>query len=201
MDLQQLRSRVQQELSPTRFDHVEGVVQSARQLAQHYRIDAEKAQYAAWIHDIAREWTSLKLQQMAKSFHIESSFLEVPDVLHGPIASFLARDWFGVTDEDVRNAIYYHTTGRPKMSPLEQVVFVADAIEPGREYPGVDALRVLAHTNLELAVGTAMDSSIRYLLLKHRVIFPLTILARNYIWDSLSGHDDLSMIRNELGGN
>jgi predicted HD superfamily hydrolase involved in NAD metabolism len=82
-------------------------------------------------------------------------------VLHGPIAAaFLERE-FGIDDEEIADAIRYHTTGRPGMGLLEQVVCLADAVEPGRAYPGVERLRQLAFQDLDLALAEMFDSTLR----------------------------------------
>ncbi|OFW78037.1 MAG: metal-dependent phosphohydrolase [Alicyclobacillus sp. RIFOXYA1_FULL_53_8] len=182
---QQIRERVRTELSARRFVHTQGVVDTAVELAQRFGGDIEKARMAAWIHDLAREWSADKLQQFAERIEIPSGFALIPALLHGPIAASLAPEWFDVHDEDVLNAVRFHTTGRVGMSKLEMIICLADAIEPGRNYPEVDRIRQIAQTDLQFALAESFDSTIRYLIETQQSIFPLTVMARNEFWDQV----------------
>jgi predicted HD superfamily hydrolase involved in NAD metabolism len=185
MDESSIRLKVQKELSPRRFQHVCGVVQMAEELAKRFGTDVEKARLAAWIHDYAREWPVERLTQTAKEAGVDPSFFEVTELLHGPIAAANAPKWFGIEDEDVRNAVRYHTSGRPGMSLLEKIVCLADAIEPGRRYPGVEQLRQIAEHDLEEALARQIDGTIQFLIKSNQPIFPLTVLARNELWEQV----------------
>ncbi|RIV18888.1 HD domain-containing protein [Alicyclobacillaceae bacterium I2511] len=179
---QEIIDRVKRELSPSRWRHTQGVVETATILAERYSADVEASRVAAWIHDLAREWPLEKLQQYAEHVEIPSGFALIPDLLHGPIAAVLSRQWFGVNNADVENAIRYHTTGREGMSQLEMVLCLADSIEPSRSYPGVERLRKLAQQDMVQALAEAIDATLQYLLARHEAIFPLTVMARNDLW-------------------
>ncbi|MDQ0190503.1 bis(5'-nucleosyl)-tetraphosphatase (symmetrical) YqeK [Alicyclobacillus cycloheptanicus] len=178
MKEEEIRERVRQELSPARFAHVEGVVQTAAQLAERYGVDPARARTAAWLHDLAREWSVERLKHAAENIEIPSGFGLIPALLHGPIAASFAVEWYGV-DEDVANAIRFHTTGRVGMSTLEKIICLADAIEPGRAYPGVEELRAAAQKSLDLALLKSFDATLRYLIDRQQPIFTLTVMARN----------------------
>lgn len=182
MQEEEIRARVSQELSRERFTHVEGVVQTATALAVQYGVEVERARTAAWFHDIAREWPKERLLQVAENVEIPSGFALIPALLHGPIAASLAVEWYGV-DEDVANAIRFHTTGRLRMSILEKIICLADAIEPGRTYAGVDELRKDATQSLDLALAKSFDMTLRYLIDTQQPIFTLTVMARNEFWE------------------
>jgi predicted HD superfamily hydrolase involved in NAD metabolism len=180
-----MQERVRASLSPARYEHTVGVVETAEKLAERFGVDVQRARTAAWLHDIAREWSTEQLLQVAEQVEIPSGFASIPAVLHGPISAFLASEWFGVDDEDVKNAIRYHTTGRVGMSDLEKVIILADAIEPGRRYPGVDRIRELALRDLNVALAHSFDSTLLYLIKTHQPIFPLTVMARNELWEQV----------------
>lgn len=182
MEEKEVEERVRAELSSVRFAHTEGVVEAATELASRFGADIGDARVAAWMHDVAREWPGERLLQAAEHMEIPSGFALIPSLLHGPIAAGLAVEWFGV-EGSVADAIRYHTTGRVGMSLLEKVVCLADAIERGRDYPGVDEIRDDARRDLNLALAKSFDSSISYLLHKQRPIFPLTVMARNEFWE------------------
>lgn len=180
-----IREKVKEALSPRRFRHVEGVVQTAERLARIHGADPAKARLAAWIHDFCREWPQEQLIRMAKEYNVEDIYFEVTELLHGHIAAALAPREFGIADEEVLNASRYHTSGRKNMSLLEKVVFLADAIEPGRDYPAVEELRRVAEEDLDAALALSLDNTIEYLLKRREPIFPLTVVARNEIWRTL----------------
>lgn len=98
---------------------------------------------------------------------------------HSEVGAFVAEKDYGITDPDIINAIRFHTSVNEDMSLLEKIVCLADYIEPGRDFPGVDKIREKAQVSLEEGLVAGFDSTISLLLEKRRVIFPLTVLARN----------------------
>lgn len=176
-----LANDVKQALSPQRFQHVEGVVSTAVVLANAAHVPVEQAMQAAWLHDLAREWPRDRLLQVAETINIPSGFAAMPTLLHGPIAAHLGRATYGLTDEAILDAVRFHTTGRPQMTALDLVLFVADAIEPNRQYPGVDEIREAAQQSLAGAAQLSIDHTIRFLLEAGKPLFPLTILTRNWL--------------------
>lgn len=175
----QLQRAARKALSDRRFRHVQGVVETAVTLARHYHLPEEKAELAGWLHDLAREWPTERLAQEAEQIEVPSGFATIPMLLHGPVAAHMGRVEYGILDEDILNAVIYHTSGRMAMSELEKILFIADAVEPGRSYPGVDSIRQLAFSDLDSAVLRCLESSILYLLERGEPIFPLTVMARN----------------------
>ncbi|WP_245630164.1 bis(5'-nucleosyl)-tetraphosphatase (symmetrical) YqeK [Alicyclobacillus acidiphilus] len=166
-------------LSVQRFQHVEGVVASAEQLAQKYGVSVRKARTAAWLHDLAREWPREQLLSTVRTFPLPDGFEDVPALLHGPIAAHIGKTQFGILEEDILDAVRYHTTGRPNMTPLDLVLFVADAIEPGRTYGGVEEIREASQRSLEEAARISIDGTLRFMLDAKRPIVRLTVEARN----------------------
>jgi predicted HD superfamily hydrolase involved in NAD metabolism len=112
-------------------------------------------------------------------------YFEVTELLHGHIAAAIAPQEFGIEEQDVLNACRYHTSGRTNMSLLEKVVCLADAIEPGREYPAVEQIREMAKEDLNMALALSFDNTIEYLIKRRHPIFPLTVMARNEIWQAV----------------
>lgn len=179
--MEHLLDEAKARLSARRFAHVEGVVNTAGALAAKYRISVEKARIAAALHDIHREKQASELKMLAAEV---GAMLPGEDALtwHGPVtAARMAMD-FQIDDDEIAEAVAWHTIGHPEMGPLAQVLYVADAIEPGRNYAGVDQLRLAAETDLRLAVAVTADASIRYLLEKQLSIALSTVSLRNKMW-------------------
>lgn len=169
-------------IPPKRHAHVRGVVATAAELARRYAPDDEiRARLAGWIHDSAKHWSDDELMEFALSRGIELTEGErdVPMLLHGVVGYELANDVFGFDDAQLRSACALHTTGAPGMTTLDKIVFLADLIEPGRDFPGVDALRREAARNLDSAVLHSLDHTIRYLLDKGKLIDPRAFQLRN----------------------
>lgn len=183
MDEKTIAERVQAEMSQARFQHTQGVVEAAEVLAGRFGVDVEAARTAAWIHDVAREWPTEKLLQYAERVEIPSGFAVIPNLLHGPIGAAIAHEWFDVGNLDIANAIRYHTTGRVGMSQLEMILCLADGIEAGRNYPGIDDIRHWAELDLTYALAQSFDCTLTYLIKRNEPIFPLTVMARNDLWE------------------
>jgi predicted HD superfamily hydrolase involved in NAD metabolism len=183
MTLQEMKKKLEETLSFKRFKHSIGVMDTAVKLAKKYDEDKEKAAIAGILHDCARHIEGQKVFELCKRYGIEVNYITSlqPQLLHGPIGAALARDVYGVEDEDVIRAIDCHTTGKENMTLLDKIVFIADYIEPGRKFYGVEEIRDLAFKDLNKAVLLSLENTIRHILNKGILIHPDAINARNYI--------------------
>ena len=168
---------VEHMMSPKRWKHTLGVRQEAVRLAAlHDGINTLEAALAATLHDSAK---CLPFETMLNYAHkagiSDPTFLSSSAMLHGPVGAYIAKTQFFVEQEDVLNAITYHTVGRAKMSKLEQCIFVADATEPGREqYPGLKRLRKLADRSLEAAILLSLNLTKQYVLSTGKPFNPIS---------------------------
>ncbi|MCY0902975.1 MAG: bis(5'-nucleosyl)-tetraphosphatase (symmetrical) YqeK [Firmicutes bacterium] len=165
-------------LSAGRLRHVEGVVQTACDLARRFGANIEKAQTAAWLHDLYREESPATMRVLAG----EVGFVlpaGPPKTWHGPLCAALMMREFGIEDTEIRDAVAYHTVGNPTMPLLARVLYVADAIEPGRDYPAVALLRETAQTDLTLALARCADDAIAHLLSQQVDVSLVTVDMRN----------------------
>lgn len=174
---------VEGRLAPERLEHTRGVYAAARELAGLYHEDMEKTGLAAILHDGAKNLGGPALLSLARREGIIVDIVQqqAPDLLHGPMAAVLARNELGVDDPEVLQAISLHTTGAPHMTRLDKVVYLADYIEPGRRFQGVENLRELARRDLDQAVLGAMNGTLRYVIEQGWLIHPLTVEARNWL--------------------
>ena len=177
---------VEKRLPEKRRRHTYGVRDTAVLLAERYGADPKKAELAALCHDLYRYVEGAELADYVREFHLPERYLTSPNLAHSKIAAAVMKRDFGIEDEDLLNAVSYHTTGRAGMSLLEKIVFLADAIEPGRDYPGVGELRKTAEENLDSAVLQSLEGTIRFLEREHTPIDEDTIKARN----DLSGKEE-----------
>ncbi len=165
-----------------RKNHALRVAETAEKLAATHGADKDKVFIAGILHDIARDYSGKQLLESAEQFGIAVSDLErhCPVLLHGPVAAKIADARLHIEDKDVLQAIHQHTLAAPDMSLASKIVYLADAIEPGRQFNSIGELRELARYKLDSALLAAMDSGISYLLEKKEIIHPKTIEARNY---------------------
>ena len=169
-------------IAPNRITHVIGVVATADALANHYAPDAtQQARLAGWIHDAAKHWSDEELLAFASANGLRVTPAErtTPMLLHGAVGYELANAIFGFDDTLLRDACAYHTTGAPGMGKLAKIVFLADMIEPERDFPGVDVLRSEANQDLDVAVLHATDHTLRHLINRQKPADPRALLFRN----------------------
>ncbi|MGI6451366.1 MAG: bis(5'-nucleosyl)-tetraphosphatase (symmetrical) YqeK [Desulfitobacteriia bacterium] len=161
-----------------RFQHTIGVEVWATELAKKFGINTEKATLAALTHDLAKIYSQQEQLRLARDWNLLTyqEDLENPQVIHGRIAAYLLEHEYGITDEDILNAVANHTLGRPGMSPLEMLIYSADLTEPGRNFPGVDKLREKLYYDLKAGTLACVAHTIDYLVSTNKSVHPLTFL-------------------------
>lgn len=187
LDTNSIMEYLKNNISDKRYSHSINVSSTAERLAGLYGCDSGKAGIAGLVHDCARE---LGREQLLASIEkegiiVDRTTLKIKELLHGPAALNVCRRVFGIEDEEILNAVRYHTTGRENMTLLEKIIYLSDFIEPGRSFPGVEELRVLAGEDLDKALLMAFDSSIMYLVSRNGIIHTDTVLSRNYILEEV----------------
>jgi predicted HD superfamily hydrolase involved in NAD metabolism len=176
MNREHMLSLVRQHLTEQRYQHTLGVLESAIELARQYGADVEKAEQAAIFHDYAKFRNEKEMMQIIKDTpNMPQDLLHYhKELWHAPVGALLVRKEAGIKDDEVLKAIFYHTTGRPHMTLLEKIIYLADYIEPGRVFPGVDQVRALAKSNLNQALLSAMERTILFIEKKGESVYPLT---------------------------
>ncbi len=177
MELEPLRKSMKKVLSESRYRHSLEVEEVCYDLALIHGEDTLKAAIAGILHDCAKCMTDMELLQECEKYNLPITQVQrkQPYLLHASLGAVYAREKYGIRDEDILNAITYHTTGRPAMTKLEKIVYIADFIEPGRKpIPVLDEAREMAYRNLDEAVICIADNSLNYLKEKGVIIEPLT---------------------------
>lgn len=164
-------------LKKERYEHTLGVVAVAEELAGRYGEDEEKARLAALLHDCAKCMNQQELYEYCKmhKLQVNESEQKNRELLHAKVGACVAKETYGIADEDIRNAIFYHTTGRVNMTLLEQILYVADYIEPNRyKAPNLGEIRRLAFKDLDECTGRILEATLAYLRAGNEVIDPAT---------------------------
>ncbi len=164
--LREMEKKLKNELDDSRYRHTMGVMYTATCMAMAYNYDLKKAQVAGLLHDCAKCLSDKQKIKLCKKYKIKISKFEMnhPYLIHAKLGAFLASKNYGVKDQDILNAITYHTTGRENMSTLEKIVFIADYIEPGRHKAfRLDVIRKLAFHDLDECMYEILTDTLDYL--------------------------------------
>ncbi len=173
---------LEKRLKPSRFKHTCGVVETAGKMALHHGIDIHKTMVAAALHDYAKNMSPEALLEYAETHQIEvDSVMKVStELMHGLVGAKMVQFELGIEDQEILDAIAYHTIGRNQMSLMEKIVYLADAIEPGRsEYPGLEALRKIAYKDLDQGILASVTSTLNYVLERGFIIHPNSVALYN----------------------
>ena len=188
MDIKQIEKTLKGMLPERRLKHSLNVSKCAVKLSEIYKCDKEKAEIAGLVHDCAKYFTDEQIEDSIKRFNVELDPLEVNNIAlsHSVIGSYVVVDIFSIKDEEIINAIKYHTTGKENMSLLEKIIYMADLIEEDRNFPRVEELRELTYSGkLEEALLLSFNNTIKFVIDNNQLIHPRTIKARNYILEEL----------------
>ncbi len=173
---QDLLDRIETQLKPKRFKHVQRVEATAIELARENGVDVEKASIAGLTHDYAKQRPDEDFIQAIHDYRLNPGLLDYGNAIwHGVVGAELVKRELGITDEDILNAIRHHTTGAVYMTPLEQIVYMADYIEPARDFPGVEEARQITHHDLATGVAFQAKHTLAYLVDKDKPVYPKSI--------------------------
>ena len=185
LTIEEMRTLLQQSLKPKRYEHSLRVYETALKMAAHYRADEKKVALAALIHDCGRQIPKEDSAAKAKELGIAVDPVEEaqPILLHAKLGVYYAIHKYGVdaNDKEILDAIRYHSTGKADMTDTAKIVFLADLIEPGRDFEGVEAIREASFQDLDRGMFLSYDNTIRYLLEDGLLIHPDAIAGYNQL--------------------
>lgn len=177
-DVEHLKSKLLKALTKSRYNHSTNVSESAVQLALEYGVDVQKAEVAGLMHDCAKCYSNIKKRKLAKKYGMmDKIYQRKPDLAHAEIGAAVAKEQYGIEDEEILSAIQKHTTGAEEMSLLDEIIYLADIIEVDRDFEGVDELRRLASIDLHQAVMMAMKQTVEHIKKKNGEVHPRTLMA------------------------
>lgn len=168
VDLKKLRNAMEKELNAKRFEHTLSVAYTAAALAMVYEVDVNKAITAGMLHDCTKCYSGKKLIAFCKKHHLPMNETEAQNpsaLLHAKAGSHFAKIKYDIEDEDILNAIRYHTTGRPGMSDLEKIIYIADYIEPSRKHAAnLTQIRRMAFQDMNNTLCKILEDTLSYLM-------------------------------------
>lgn len=166
-DIAHIRKEMESILSSKRYIHTLGVAYTASCLAMAHGEPMEHAMVTGLLHDCAKSMHGSELVAICEKSHLRMTAVERSNptaLLHAKVGAYLAEHKYGVTEEDMLNAIRYHTTGRPDMSKLEKILYIADYIEPGRkQIAELEMIRRIAYQDLDWTMEKILANTLAYL--------------------------------------
>ena len=182
-ELKKISKRLSKILKEDRYEHTLGVMYTSAALAMRYGADIQKSMTAGLLHDCGKYLPPKEQIRLCekKKITLTESELEMPALVHAKLGAYLARHEYHIKDAEILDAITYHTTGRPGMTLLEKIVYIADYIEPNRkEIPGLADIRQIVFTDIDKAVCLSAGSTVRYLKNGGKAVDPMTINTYNF---------------------
>lgn len=172
---------IEKNLTPRRLEHTYGVCEKAVALAKEYGVDNEKAYIAALFHDMFKDISQEKLEEMVDLYGLDQRYKSNLNLAHSKLAAAVMKKDYGINDSELLDSVSYHTTGRAGMTLLEKIIYIADAVEPGRNYPGVENIRkLLEKEDLDEACYVSLKGTIRDLKSRNLFIDDDSIKAKDY---------------------
>lgn len=182
--IEKIKIYLENNLSKKRYTHSLGVAEEAVRLARHYGADEEKAYLAGLVHDVAKEIPADDaIERLEKKYGAELDAVtkNTFKLLHGVLGTYVIQSEFEIDDAEIIDAVRYHTTAKADMSLLTKIIYMADYIEPNRDFDGVEELRVLAYENLDRAIMVGIEFTLSELIEKGSMLHLDTVNAYNYL--------------------
>jgi predicted HD superfamily hydrolase involved in NAD metabolism len=173
-------AKVAAQLTDSRYQHCLRVEQTARKLAEANGVDVELAGIAGLLHDYAKQRDDATFINLIKSRGMAPDLVAYGNgVWHGYVGAELIKDELHIYNEAILNAVRLHTVGAPYMTKLDQIIFMADFIEPARDFPGVDEARKATAESLAAGVRFQIQHTLAYLIQKGAPVYPQTLATYN----------------------
>ena len=163
-DLEFIKTDLKKSVGDKLYIHCINVMNTAVELADCYNVSLEKSKIAGLLHDCGKLYNK-----------------NIGNLEHAVLGGKIAFEKYGIEDKEILDAILYHTTGRPNMTMLEKIIYLADKIEPNRKYDGVEELRSLAYVNIDNAIIKSLENTFNYLNSKKIEIDEKSLETYNYL--------------------
>jgi len=180
-DIEKIKAKLKSRLGSEAYEHSLRTADTAVNMAKAFGADEDKAYLAGLLHDYAKSMSRDELITKSNELGMEVNAVEkaFPYLLHPEVGARLVERELGIKDKEILDAIVKHTIGSASMTPLDKIIYVADMIEPGRPYPGLDSLRKLSLVDLDEVFKEAYAHTLEYLIRTRKLIHPEAIEAWN----------------------
>lgn len=170
IDLDQVTEDLRATQTPNRFLHILGVTQTSSIMADIFGLDVEKAVAVALLHDCAKHIGRDELLAMhaGGNFSLTEEDMDYPAIWHGPAGAYISRTKYGVTDEEILDAVEHHSSGHANPSDYLKIILCADYCEPNRSQPGVEKLREIIRSDLQIGLRDVLEHKIAHLIEKDK---------------------------------
>lgn len=210
LELNNVKKWVRSRVTPKRYKHIKGVADVGKRLAKACRVDELPVLLACWLHDSCKEIKATELISMARTYGMELSVMDERNghILHGPVASYVVQEQFGITNHDVLSGISEHTLGSTTMTRISKVVYLADILEASRPealtgpiwnaltggkcLDGANIETIETELDLDGAILKASDLVIAHLLDKGKAIHPKAVDVRNHFLEAVRNQETAS---------
>jgi predicted HD superfamily hydrolase involved in NAD metabolism len=188
MTEKQLKELMRKRFSTKRYQHLLGAAEMARQLAVTWDVDETLAVEAALLHDYAKIYKGSEMLEMSEKRHLvtDEVYRQFPELLHAKLGAVLVKEELGIVDPQILGAITSHCYGGENMSMLDKIIFIADYIEPGRKFEGVEAVRAMAFKNINRALLMAIEGTLRHIIKRDKPIHVTSVMIRNALLRELT---------------
>lgn len=167
-DIEFINEQLKKTIGDRLYRHCTNVMNTSAELAKQYNVPIEKAKIAGLLHDCGKLLNK-----------------DIGDLEHASLGVEIASQSYGIEDKEILDAIFYHTTGRENMTMLEKIVYLADKIEPDRNYENVDKIRELAYNDIDKAIIMSLENTLNYLKSINVVIDEATIKTLEYLKNNI----------------
>jgi len=174
VSIDDIKAKLKTELKPSRYEHSVRVYETALDLAEHYGLPKDKIALAAVLHDCGRKVSVEDSIAKATELGLDVDFVEEhqPILLHQKLGAYFAEHEYGVKDEEILEAIRRHSVGGKNLSEIGQVIYLADLVETGRKFPGVEELRAATWSSLDRGMLAAYAHTIKFLVDTKQLVHP-----------------------------
>jgi predicted HD superfamily hydrolase involved in NAD metabolism len=179
---------LEQKLTQKRYLHSLRVCETALKIARIHNGNEKNTIIASLLHDYAKCMDKNLYAEIlaSENLSMDPVMIENPGLAHGYVSAILVSRRYGISDNNILNAIRYHTCGRPAMTQLEKIIYLADYIEPARDFPGIESIRKVVYKNLDQGMMLALDTSIAYVKQMNQKVHSDSIRALEYYRNEVS---------------
>jgi predicted HD superfamily hydrolase involved in NAD metabolism len=183
-DLDTILQALKKRLKTNRYEHTLRVIDYGKTLAEIHKVSSKQVIYAAALHDFCKNTSDQEIINCLKE-HMPEAINEIilnkPNLGHGHMAALMVKDWFSVEDQVIINAIKHHTFGSKEISTVGKIVYLADHLEPDRNFIGVDTMRKLVKVDLNEALILASSQTLTYEISLQHMLHEDTLQMRNFL--------------------